>query len=396
MPKSTLAIILFVLLSQLLTINSGWLTNTLLPDHRSQGSSSESITTSGKHTWPEWAIADFERRKENPSVVFLGSSLMFVPLNAADSNLCHCIFSGALHHTSVLFSSLTNKIANFSFALPGEMPSDAYLITKTLLSSKNYPELIIYGVGPRDFLDNYLTSPSITDTYHCLHMQLEQIAGPKALIPFIGADYQQRLNYWLGCLLPVYQYREQIVTSIEQQLVRLVSKLDFTQNTANTVERSELLSKNKLQELLAVDDPQKVEAKDFLFKPTYNAQPNLNRFKNNLDEYRLRYRHTDWDIFSSQAKFFLDFLKLAIKDNRKVLIIAMPVTTANRSLIPNHVFAAYKEQLRVSSLQYGADFLDLDKSFNDSDFNDSVHLNARASGKFVRLIADHLKQHALI
>ena len=75
-----------------------------------------------------------------------------------------------------------------------------------------------------------------------------------------------------------------------------------------------------------------------------------------------------------------------------MLVVSMPITSVNRSLLPDHVFALYKNNLRVVSKLFGARYLDLDemKCFNDQDFGDTVHLNTFGSNKMIKLISDYV------
>lgn len=66
------------------------------------------------------------------------------------------------------------------------MPSDAYLITQLLLGYKDHPKLIVYGVGPRDFVDNLLTSATSTDPYRCLSKILNLADDKRTLLPYIA------------------------------------------------------------------------------------------------------------------------------------------------------------------------------------------------------------------
>src|SRR5579885_3144617 len=125
-------------------------------------------------TWTSWAISDFmENAQKRPDFVFLGSSLMLVPLDGVDADYTSVALDGSKHHKSIFFEEKFKqysgeKVDSFNFALPGEMPSDAFLITKFLLRDEHRPHVIVYGVGPRDFMDNLLPSPSATDPFRYL------------------------------------------------------------------------------------------------------------------------------------------------------------------------------------------------------------------------------------
>jgi hypothetical protein len=76
----------------------------------------------------------------------------------------------------------------------------------------------------------------------------------------------------------------------------------------------------------------------------------------------------------------------------------MPITAANRELIPKASYSAYKTNLQIFCRQYDASFVDLDNNttFCNNEFSDSVHLNTAGSIKFFKLIASHVVQHKLL
>ena len=354
-----------------------------------------------KHTWAQWALMDYQTKKNNPApIVFLGSSLMLMPLNLADASFLNRTIDGALHHTSLLFDYLVgdNKqlSSNFNFALPGAMASDAYLITNLLLQEKNNPELIIYGIGPRDFLDNLLISPTSTDIYHCLSDLLK--TDPNQIFSFTGKGWQSQLNEFLNKNVILYAAKENLDLATSQELDNLFSAiplhtLRFFHLSSPTL--PERMSSEKLHKLLPHYNPMSIDRNQCLFSPHTPVDPD--RFTNNLDEYRMRYHTVNWDTFACQTKFFVDLLKLTRTHNVKVLVVAMPITSVNRQLLPDYVFTAYKENLRVLSKSYGAQFVDLDDthSFNDQDFLDTVHLNATGGSKFLKLISNYVRQFGL-
>ena len=104
-------------------------------------------------SWTGWTITDF-LKQPRPNVVFLGSSLMLVPLGGVDADYLRRRVDGSQHHHSAYFEDKFEEktglhLRSFNFALPGEMPSDAYLIVKNLLAGEKKPDLIVYGVGDR-------------------------------------------------------------------------------------------------------------------------------------------------------------------------------------------------------------------------------------------------------
>ena len=358
-----------------------------------------------KHTWTEWALLDFQKHRDNPaSVVFLGSSLVLYPLDLVDANFLNRFVDGATHHTSLVFDHLINSnkesaTSSFNFALPGAMPSDIYLIANLLLQGKNHPDLIIYGVGPRDFLDNVLSTPASTDPYRCLSKILWKTNNPKTVFSYIGQDWQSKFNYFLMQHVPFYGQREDIAQNLTKQFLPIASSAIAAIAKLTGISENNLparISMERLHKVLPNYDPMAIDLNQCLFSPHETVDPN--RFAKDLNEYRKRYRTVNWDIYTCQTGFFVDFLKFARQHNIAVLVVAMPITSTNRQMLPDYIFTAYKQNLRVLSRPYGAHFIDLDSSgcFNDQDFTDTVHLNTAGGVKCLKLISTYVREHQLI
>lgn len=93
------------------------------------------------NTWTTWAIKDFLSPGKKSDVVFMGSSLMLVPLDGTDADFLGHRIDASAHHQSCYFEDRFKRysglsVASYNFALPGEMPSDAALITKFLLKGE--------------------------------------------------------------------------------------------------------------------------------------------------------------------------------------------------------------------------------------------------------------------
>lgn len=360
------------------------------------------LTDSQEKTWTEWALTDFNRQKNSPAkIVIIGSSLVLTPVNLADAHFHNRTINGALHHKSDLLSSLmskqsNNEAENFSFALPGLMPSDAYLITKLLLTGKDHPKLLIYGVGPRDFVDNLLASPASTDPYRCLSKYFSAEDKDGAIYLYKGKDWQSHLDYFLAQHFPIYGQRNEILafcTKQGQRLYKQAGPLIDGRDEPSTSANEAILA--NIHNLLPSYNPMTIAVNQALFQPKVQLDPD--RLTKNLDEYRVRYGKINWDTFTCQSSFFVDVLKTAEDNNIKVLVVAMPITSVNRDLLPEYISALYKDNLQVLSKSFGAHFLDLDdvNCFNDQDFGDTVHLSTTGSIKMIKLIADYIAEHEL-
>jgi len=366
-----------------------------LDDYTKQSQSEE-------RTWTEWALADFAKQKGKPlPIVILGSSLVLTPVSLADANFFNGTISGALHHRSDLLdkflaASGERMSSNFSFALPGLMPSDAYLIARLMLDHNNH-KLIVYGVGPRDFVDNLLASPASTDPYRCLSKSLYELGDRQASLSFIGKGWQSHLDFILANHFPVYGHKEEILAILLRQwqglmhpVVNSIASLAIIPVLPNQ------LTVADVHNILPNYNPMSIGIKQCLFFPHPQIDPD--RFSKDLNEYRQRYQKVNWDTFACQTEFFKNLLKLARVNDFNVLVVAMPITSVNRELLPDYVLTAYRQNLRVLTKTYGASFIDLDNGgrFNDEDFGDTVHLSTTGSIKFIRIVADYVRQHKLL
>jgi hypothetical protein len=341
-----------------------------------------------ERTWTSVAVESFYRDLiKAPQVVFLGSSLMLTPLNMTDAKILGRTLDGSRHHQSIYFGALVKKLTGreintFNFSLPGEMPSDAYLITKLLLRGTKKPEVIIYGVGPRDFMDNLLDSPVATDPYRYLS-KLDS-HGPDS--SFVGHRWDQQLDYWLTRLVYPYGKKEDISTQAQLRLQKLLIS-----NLCASTGVGQLTWKQK-RTLLGQSHTMEIAEGECLFYPV--IAHDANRFNDNLGEYKQRYGVLNWNTFLVQLNFLAKLLDTARAQHINAVIVAMPITSVNRRLIPEFTWQAYKSSLRVITISKAARFVDLESSdqFCDDDFGDTVHLNTIGGIKLVQVLVEQLLQ----
>jgi hypothetical protein len=337
------------------------------------------------HSWTSWAIDDFLAKKKAPQMVFLGSSLMLVPLSGVDADVYKQKLDGAQHHYSRYFEQEFGqqtgcKVDTFNFALPGEMPSDAYLITDFLLKGDKRPDVIVYGVGPRDFMDNLLPSPAATDPYRFL----QRFGDVSPLASRTTPEFVERMNYELGRVN--YFYGERV--DISRQWNELVSKV---MNEA--LPATKPLSREAIVKLVPEHKPFQLEKNEAFFRPASEAE--LAAFTDNLEEYKKRYNKLKMPTFLSQMQFMSDLLKTARERGTHVVVVAMPITDLNRELIPDSAWELYRSNLQNIASSGGASFVDFSESscFNRKDFMDTVHLHSRGGRKFFDLLIEQLNDN---
>lgn len=338
-------------------------------------------------TWTSCAITDYLHGiKSAPDVAFLGSSLVLFPSGGVDADLLNKQIDGPRHHSSLYFERkfqerTGQKISTFNFALPGEMPSDAYMITRFILKDQRRPNVIVYGVGPRDFMDNLLPSPSATDPFH----HLARFGDYSTQIDKISPEWQDRLNYELGRLSFPYGHKEDLVHAFE----RATAKIANTELGKLPI----LVVPMKLRRKILPDyRPGEVGVAECMFQPYVDrARP---AFSDNLVEYRKRYKELKWNTFLDQMDFLSRTIDIAKERGTKFVLVSMPITELNRQLLSPTAQAAFKETVHVLAANKGVTFIDLDGSNNYklSDFEDTVHLHSGGGRKMLSAIAESLAQ----
>ncbi len=331
-------------------------------------------------TWTAWAIQDYLSRPKPPNIAFLGSSLMLVPLSGVDADYLNRRLDGAQHHTSHYFQSEFQKqtgfaIETFNFALPGEMPSDAFMITDFILKKKK-PNVIVYGVGPRDFTDNLLPSPASTDPFRSLS-RFDDVSPQAGLMM---PDWQQRFSFELGKLFFFYGQREDIVHNLQETAATAVDVLLPLPHGAQPI------SADTRHLLLPEYMPTELQKGQAFFRPTVAAE--RKHFTDNLEEYRKRYAKLKKQTFDTQLAFFTKGLESARLSGIHPVIVAMPITDVNRGLLPDSTWNLYRQSVRQAAQAHGATFIDFseDKDFVLSDFCDTVHLHSGGGQKLLNKI----------
>lgn len=338
-------------------------------------------------SWTGWTITDF-LKQPRANIVFLGSSLMLVPLDGVDADYLGHRIDGSQHHHSVYFEQKFKELTGlnlrtFNFALPGEMPSDAYLIVKNLLTGPKKPDMIVYGVGPRDFLDNMLPSPAATDPYRFL----SRFGDIAPIADRVMPDWQQRLDFDLGRACYFYGQRADLSAEGARSADALLNRL------VPLPEKARTLSFDERRAILPDFRPWQILPGQAWFRPSTAAE--RANFVDNLSEYKKRYATMKWDTYISQMRFFADILNTAQENGIKVVVVTMPITELNRSLLSRVSWDAYHNGVITMAKRKGAYLIDFShsKDFSQSDFGDTVHLHAGGGKRLLDLVAGQLSQN---
>jgi hypothetical protein len=312
------------------------------------------------------AIQQFNQAPQPQQVVLMGSSVVMAPVWSTDAKRFTGVADVYHHHRSLELSKLLSDRGNkeqsvFAFALPGLMISDGYLLSHRLLVGARQPNLLVYGLAPRDFMDDLLTGETRTVAFQQL-MRLEDI-------PQLGSLYlsswQEKLDFTLNSIIYLYGKRWRY----QDKALALVRKILAPLNPVKVTEGSS--SSAGEQQFLLVEDRKQV-------------------WQKSIGEYRARYKHFDSAQFSKQERFLETLLAEARSRGLAVALVNMPLTPDNLSLMPPGLYQTYNQTIHRLAGKYGCSLLDLQSagSFRDADFYDTVHLNENGGEKCLAQLAD--------
>lgn len=330
-----------------------------------------------------WATKDFRSTSVKPDVVLLGSSLMMAALHGGDATHLNLPQNVVYHHRSALLEELLSRkqktsVNTFAFAIGGQMVSDASVIATTLLKGDKKPAVLVYGVAPRDFMDNTLTSPASTETFRYLAK-----VGDLSELGFSARPaFWDRFEYLGGRVSFFYDHRQDFVylqnRYCKQLLTHLVPGLEF-----DNVKAPFPLRKIAMLQLAEDTGPNELSVMPYSPSEQYN---------DNLPEYRSRYRSFKKKLFDVQISFLDRLLEHCRDEGISVVLVNMPLTEDNVALMPPGFYKNYLNAVSSRTAQYGGRLIDLNNPsvFTKECFADSVHLNGLGGKRFFVELSERL------
>lgn len=325
------------------------------------------------------AVNDYNRDSKKKRIVLMGSSLVMASVWGADSTRYPGIQDIYHHHRSFFLEDLLKKHGLpprdvYSLALPGSMISDGYLLAEKLFDGDKVPEVIVYGLAPRDFMDDLLTGETRTAAFQRL-MELSDLPG---MGDMYLSTWSEKADFVVNNLSFMYGKRWRYQDRISQLVDDLYEYLP-TRGCATSA------NKKPDQELdgqfLLSADRKKV-------------------WEKSLVEYGARYKRFNSKQYEKQRQFLEGLLASAGKRGIRVVLVNMPLTADNLELMPDGLYDRYKKTLQALVKRHSCELLDLQRrmALNNDLFYDTVHLNSRGADAAMTEIAGYLaeqKQRAI-
>ncbi len=327
----------------------------------------------------------FFNSKERPELLVLGSSL---PMEAIarydaeytgsfdDKNLDAVrIYTGARYLEHLIAEKTGTPITAFNLTCVACMASDAELILRRVIEAGRAPQIVIFGIGPRDFIDNLV--PAVGKTPVC------RLLSNRISLPEIFSEarsFDETRDLLVEQLVYVYKVRGDYKTMLTGWAC------DRLSHPADLYEVNQL-AKIKTWKLQA---PEKNSA----FKSPCTSK--LSAY-NDLSEWKERYQPANFKRFEKEKASFQKMLAACKKNGIRMIVVNMPITDENKNLIPEKLYSRYQQEICKMPLQFGDELLDLDASnaFQISDFYDSAHVNAQGGKKVQDVMVSSAKTLSL-
>jgi hypothetical protein len=339
--------------------------------------------------------AELKNGRPLSEVVLLGSSLVVAPCLQSESAFqgkplerfrARRLTSFEQYLTASLDAaghgapSAAPAIRSYLLASGGEMASDAYFLEKNVLlqAPDNGQHLaIIYGIGPRDFQDNLFPRVDSSGIFQVLG-RLDDLPTVFKSEPKITFDEGGAM--FMGRLSSLIRYRGDLMRIMAVRSKRAIEKM--VPGVVFEKYSDSLVLKKQKDGLF----PEEAQGTPMVYP---NLAIDHNDWTKTNYEYIRRYNPIDQDKSQIQFAYFERFLQLAAQHHISVLVVNMPISAANKGLIPTGFYDRYLATTSELCKKYGADYSDFNVSkwSRNENFVDSVHLIPQLSQAFMRDLA---------
>jgi hypothetical protein len=323
--------------------------------------------------WPWWMVNDLRHDQTSHNVALLGSSLMVSAVAGCDTNYLRKPLDLTAYHKATYFDRLLHTkfggaFSTVNLSAPGQMPSDAYLILKATVEIAQRPDVVIYGIAPRDFIDSTLSNPAETEEFKYIErvVNVDDVASGLYRTPLPRLEwFLQRSLYLCGKSLDLQMLIGDHVTSA---MAYLVPRPTATLYPFTWWDRRKLLPRYLVGEIIP---------DSMLAMPLARADAQA-LYKDNTAEYRERYKRPVPGIYQTQLYFLRKLAAYCRREKIELVLVNMPISELNVSLLRPMAYQQYLSGMQVFGFSQDIAFIDLCnwKTFTTEDFHDSVHLNA--------------------
>ncbi len=325
--------------------------------------------------------------KVRPQLLVLGSSLPMEAIARYDAEYTGSFdeknlnavrkYTGARYLEHLIAQKNGAPVTAFNLTCVACMASDAELILRRVVEAGRAPQIVVFGMGPRDFIDNIV--PAVGKTPVC------QLLSNRITLSEIFSQSRpldETRDLLLGQLVYLYKVRGDYKTMLTGWACDLFS------HPADLFESQQLAKIAQKEEVLTSTETGN--------KASPSIEPKSSQFAD-LGEWKERYLPANFERFEKEKTSFQNMLAICKKNGIRMIVVNMPITQKNRKLIPEKLYARYQSEICTMPALYGDELIDLDANdaFQLSDFYDSAHLNAQGGKKVQDLMVSSAKTLSL-
>lgn len=353
-------------------------------------------------------VPEFFNAQAPADVLIVGSSLPMTAFALADDLFKKDLGEGEIniirtytksnHLSALLRDQLHKSFSCFNLACIGCMVSDTHLLVRRALDAGKKPKLLIYGIAPRDFVDNVAQPIGKTPCYEVLSdwRCLGDLSQGK-LSP------EEIRDMLISCLWYYYRvkvdYKTFFMSLTCDAMARPMSLYDAAKAGADAKAGGQAPALSAPDQLKAL--PKSAPACPVAPINMTSAATD-ERFADSIAEYQSRYNPPNKTRFAQENAYFGKILELCQNSGVPVLLINMPITEENKRLLDPALYQQYLDNLRQMAGRYGVKFYDAQvqpdgkNAFPLAMFSDSVHLNREGSRKFQQVLLDEMQRQAVV
>ncbi len=313
---------------------------------------------------------------------------MMFPFWAMDASFDPKIADIAHYHKSVALQAVLEKngIKNssvFSLASAGQMSSDAFLYASEFLKGDTKPEVVVWGIAPRDFADDNVKSPMATVSFKQI-VDLHNFSSyAKTFLPRFEDKAEFIANH--SCFLYGRRWRfqkeadrtlEKISAAVARVFVGKAADSKITATAGSAVPAP----------IAAAAAATSANTPDLSISSLL-AGTAEQRWETSTREYRGRYKNIAERDLSVQMSCLDNTLKICQERGIKVVLVNMPLTKLNQGLMADGFYQRFNQQVKTLASAYGKDVTLVDMTnqsqFQESDFWDTVHMNHIGGSKLI-------------
>lgn len=322
-----------------------------------------------------------------PQLLVLGSSLPMEAIARYDAEYTGSFdeknldavrkYTGASYLEHLIAEKNGTSMTAFNLTCVACMASDAELILRRVVEAGRAPQIVIFGIGPRDFIDNIV--PAVGKTPVC-RLLTNRITLPEIITQARPLDETRDLL--MGQLVYLYKVRGDYKTMLTGWACDLLS------HPADLYESNQLAKIEKQQT--------QTELPQTALKSSSKPAMKRSQFAD-LPEWKERYLPANFERFEKEKTSFENMLATCKKNGIRMIVVNMPLTSENKKLIPDKLYARYKNEVCKLPAKFGDELIDLDsnKAFKLSDFYDSAHVNSQGGKKVQDLMVSSAKTLSL-